>query len=100
MKPTKSQSIMRKKHFLFIGIALFMALLSSCSGGPRKTAEYVVVNVVAADREGYKHNLRNVKTGQPAYVKLPEVKFTNGDHVIMKRTRRKVTFTPVEKYLY
>lgn len=91
---------MRKNQFVFIGITLFMALLTSCSGGPRKKAEYVVINVQAADREGFKHNLRNVKTGLPAYVKLPEVRFTNGDHVIMKRTRRKVTFTPVEKYLY
>ncbi len=91
---------MSKKGLLFISMALILTILSSCSDGPRKTTEYIVVNVNSHDREGYKHNLRNVETGLPAYVKLPEVRFTNGDHVIMKRTRRKVTFTPVEKYLY
>ena len=91
---------MQKKGLIIVGLALLLAAITVCSDGPRKTSEYIVVNVTGPHSDGYKHNLRNVDTGLPTHVVYPAVRFTNGDHVIMKRTHRKVTFTPSETYLY
>jgi hypothetical protein len=96
-----------------ISIALAI-LLGSCSGGPRKKMEFVVVSVMLdydpASREnpnaplqtnpGYRHNLREIGTNQPAFVHYPEVRFAAGDRVIMKRNRRGVTFELAVQPLY
>jgi len=76
--------------------------------------EFVVVNVeVDIDPEsrdnlqsewktnpGWKHNLREVGTNHPAYVHYPEIRFAQGDRVIMKRNRRGVSFELAVKPLY
>ena len=93
---------------------LLLMLLISCSGGPKKKMEFVVVSVVkdydppTRDNDntelktisGYRHNLREIETNHPAWVYYPEMKFAVGDRVVMKRNRRGVTFEPVDTPLY
>lgn len=86
----------------------------SCSGGPRKKMEFVVVSITLdvdpqsqqnedsqwVTNPGWRHNLREVGTNQPAFVHYPEVRFAKGDRVIMKRTRRSVKFELAVQPIY
>lgn len=74
-------------------LALMVILtMASCSDRPAKKIEYIVVNVTTDHVEGFKHNMREAETGRPTFVHFPEIRFNAGDRVIMKRTRKAVTF--------
>lgn len=77
-----------------------MLTMASCSDRPRRQVEYIVVNVTTDHVEGYRHNLRNAETGHPAFVHYPEKRFSKGDRIVMKRTRRTVTFEPINAPRY
>lgn len=92
---------MRLKNKIITGLLIIIGIVMvSCSGGPRKQIQYIVVNVTTDHVEGFKHNLRNAETGQPAFVHYPEVRFAKGDRVVMKRTRKRVTFELTSQPLY
>lgn len=91
-------SVRRQKWF--IPTLLILLILGSCSGGPRRTVEYIVVNVTTDHVEGFRHNLRNAETGRPAFVHYPEIRFSKGDRVVMKRTRKTVSFELVNQPRY
>ncbi len=90
---------MIKRIILLVFIISVFIGLSSCSDSPRKTTHYTVTSItkVYTDTtkiiEGYKHGFINKETGHPGYLFYPEITFQIGDELVMKRTRKEVSFT-------
>lgn len=79
----------RTAYFLLIIIGIIA--LNSCSDKPKRTVYYTVTNITT-DVDGYKFSLRNQETGHPAHLHYPEIRFSKGDELIMKRDKDEVTF--------
>ena len=90
---------MIKRFIILIFLASGCIGLSSCSDSPKKTDYYTVTYVtklVSASTnyvDGYRYGLVNQETGHPAYVFYQDLRFQKGEELIMKRTRKEVTFT-------
>lgn len=82
------------KRFIII-IILFSGLmgLNSCSDNPKKTVYYTVTNVTIDNDDGYRFSLRNQETGHATFVHYLDLRFKKGDELVMKRTRKEVSFT-------
>jgi len=82
------------KRFIIITL-LFSGLLglNSCVDSPKKTVYYTVTDVTSDQDDGYRFSLKNQETGQPAFVHYLDLRFKKGDELIMKRTRKEVSFT-------
>ncbi len=79
---------------LFLGAILF----SSCGDRAKKTVHYTVTSIEVEYNtenatDGYFYHLRNHETGHPAYLYDPELRFSKGEEIVMKRTKKEVMFT-------
>ncbi len=79
---------------MFLGL-----LMTACSDGPANKTEYVVTHVAQVTEPGFRHNLRAVEDNSPTYLHLPTAQFTEGEHITIKRTRRKLIVRSTNDYL-
>jgi len=90
---------MKKRIVTLLSAFVFITLVSACSDGPKKKTEYVVTRVTTDREPGYRHYLREVKTNAPTSLHLPTAQFTEGEHVIIHRTRRKLVIRSTNEFL-
>ena len=67
--------------------------LNSCKDTSKKTVYYTVTNITTDNDDGYRFSLRNQKTGHSAFVHYLDLRFKKGDELVMKRTRKEVSFS-------